>query len=219
MTIIFDLDGTLVNSIDDLGTACNYALRRAGYPTHSIADYPKMVGNGINKLIERALPDMCKAEGDVESYVQALRPDFVAYYNEHNCDLTHPYAGIDDLIGYLRAQGHTLAVASNKYQEATAKIVCRFWPKVFASVYGERATVERKPNPQIVSDILHEVGDDRVLYVGDSLVDQETARRAGVEFVACSWGFVPRETLVEAKPDHLVDRPEEIIEIIEKINI
>lgn len=217
MLIIFDLDGTLVNTIDDLGAACNHALASAGYPIHPIGAYPAMVGNGINKLIERALPDECKVGGDVDKYVMALRPEFVSYYDQHNCDKTHPYDGIDALLRYLHANGHTLAVASNKYQEATAKIVGKFWPNIFAVVFGERATVERKPNPQIVRDIVAKVGDGRILYVGDSLVDQQTARNAGVEFVACSWGFVPREVLAAANPDHLVDHPSQIAQIIENL--
>ena len=210
MTVIFDLDGTLLNTIDDLGYACNYALERTGFPTHPIEAYPAKVGNGINNLIRRALPESQRAE----NIVLRVREHFVPYYNQHNCDYTRPYDGIPELLTALKAQGHRLAVASNKYQAATEKIVKHFFPGVFDVILGERAGVERKPDPQIVFDILNRLNkSDNVLYIGDSLVDYETARNAGVPFVACSWGFVPRETLVAAGIAAIVDRPEELVSL------
>ena len=151
MLIIFDLDGTLINTIDDLGQACNHALSACGYPTHKIEDYPRLVGNGINKLIERALPQ----EHRNEETVMQLRAFFVPYYDEHNCDLTHPYDGIPELLAALKAAGNTLAVASNKYQAATEKIVAQLFPDMFDVVLGERENVARKPDPQIVYDPLY----------------------------------------------------------------
>ena len=207
MTIIFDLDGTLLNTIDDLGYACNYALERTGYPTYPIEAYPAKVGNGINNLIRRALPEVARSEENI----QRVREYFVPYYNEHNCDYTRPYDGITEVLAELKAQGHTLAVASNKYQAATEKIVNHFFPGVFDVILGEREGVERKPNPQIVYDILAMLNEKMVKYIGDSLVDYETAKNAGVPFVACSWGFVAREKLVEAGIRCIVDRPQEII--------
>jgi phosphoglycolate phosphatase len=211
MTIIFDLDGTLLNTIDDLGYACNYALEQAGYPTHPIAEYPRMVGNGINNLIRRALPE---AE-QTEEHILRVRAHFVPYYDAHNCDYTRPYEGIPAVLTALKAQGHQLAVASNKYQAATEKIVRYFFPGMFDAVLGEREGVERKPNPQIVFDIVKSLNRSIVkpLYIGDSLVDMQTARNAEVPFVACSWGFVPREQLVAAGITHIIDRPEEILNI------
>ena len=153
MLIIFDLDGTLINTIDDLGQACNHALSACGFPTHKIADYPRLVGNGINKLIERALPE----EHRNEATVLRLREHFVPYYDAHNCDLTHPYDGVAELLQTLKAAGHTLAVASNKYQAATEKIVAQLFPGIFDVVLGERENVPRKPDPQIVYDILSTV--------------------------------------------------------------
>ena len=210
MINIFDLDGTLLNTIDDLGYACNYALEKTGYPTYPIEAYPAKVGNGINNLIRRALPEADRTEENV----MRVREYFVPYYNEHNCDYTRPYEGIPEVLATLKAQGHLLAVASNKYQAATEKIVNHFFPGVFDVILGEREGVERKPNPQIVFDILErlQVTPDRVqtLYIGDSLVDLETAMNAKVPFVACSWGFVARERLVEAGIAHIIDKPEEI---------
>ena len=210
MINIFDLDGTLLNTIDDLGYACNYALEKTGYPTYPIEAYPAKVGNGINNLIRRALPEADRTEENV----LRVREYFVPYYNEHNCDYTRPYEGIPEVLATLKAQGHLLAVASNKYQAATEKIVNHFFPGVFDVILGEREGIERKPNPQIVFDILERLqvtGDGlQTLYFGDSLVDFETAMNANVPFVACSWGFVARERLVEAGIAHIIDKPEEI---------
>ena len=210
MIIIFDLDGTLLNTIDDLGYACNYAMEKTGYPTYPIGAYPAKVGNGINNLIRRALPETERTEENV----MRVREYFVPYYNEHNCDYTRPYEGIPEVLAALKAQGHQLAVASNKYQAATEKIVNHFFPGMFDVILGEREGVERKPNPQIVFDILDRCAkEQKTLYIGDSLVDYETAKNAHVPFVACSWGFVPREKLVEAGIAHIIDKPKEIFSL------
>ena len=233
MIIIFDLDGTLINTISDLGQACNHALAACGYPTHKIEDYPRLVGNGINKLIERALPE----EHRQEKTVLQVREYFVPYYDEHNCDLTHPYDGIPELLHALKAAGHQLAVASNKYQAATEKIVAQLFPGIFDIVLGERENVARKPDPQIVWDVVGSLEDGSraaysledaalqdgtgclqargdVLYVGDSLVDANTARAAGCTLVLCTWGFEAAEKLAAFEPDYLIEKPEEIIKIV-----
>ena len=209
MIIIFDLDGTLLNTIDDLGYACNYALEKTGYPTYPISAYLAKVGNGINNLIRRALPEAERTEDNI----RRVRAYFVPYYNDHNCDYTRPYDGMPEVLKQLKAQGHQLAVASNKYQAATEKIVNHFFPDLFDVILGEREGVERKPNPQIVLDILStlNIKYSTLLYFGDSLVDFETAKNAGVPFVACSWGFVKREQLLEAGIRCIVDQPKEII--------
>lgn len=211
MIVIFDLDGTLLNTIDDLGYACNYALEQTGYPTFPIEEYPAKVGNGINNLIRRALPETERTEENI----LRVRAHFVPYYNAHNCDLTRPYKGIPELLATLKAQGHLLAVASNKYQAATEKIVEHFFPGLFDVVFGEREGIERKPNPQIVYDIFSKLSPLNAkrssLYIGDSLVDRDTAQNAHVPFVACSWGFVPRETLLRAGVTRIIDSPEEVI--------
>lgn len=231
MIIIFDLDGTLINTIDDLGQACNYALQACGFPTHKIEDYPRLVGNGINCLIERALPE----EHRQEETVLRVREHFVPYYDAHNCDLTRPYDGIPELLEALKAAGHKLAVASNKYQAATEKIVGELFPGMFDVVLGERVGVARKPDPQIVWDIVSNLRSQfdsvalgsmvqnglessDILYIGDSLVDAETAKAAGARLVLCTWGFCTREQLETAKPDHLIDEPKEAKEIIDYIH-
>ena len=215
MLIIFDLDGTLINTISDLGQACNHALAACGFPTHKIEDYPQLVGNGINKLIERSLPE----EDRNEATVLRLREYFVPFYDAHNCDFTRPYDGIPELLLALKEQGHLLAVASNKYQAATEKIVAQLFPDIFDVVLGEREGVERKPNPQIVYDI-HSTLNTKLstlncLYIGDSIVDAETARAAGATLVLCTWGFGTREQMEGAKSDYLVDHPLDILKVLE----
>ncbi len=229
MVLIFDLDGTLLNTIDDLGYACNHALQLAGYPVHPIEAYPAMVGNGISNLIRRALPETVRTE----ETILRVREFFVPYYDEHNCDFTRPYAGIPELLATLKAQGHLLAVASNKYQAATEKIVNHFFPGIFDVIFGEREGVNRKPDPQIVFDIVRDLSGKAglsvkrsvsetvcqsegrsVLYLGDSLVDRDTARNAGLPFVACSWGFVPRERLVEEGVEHIIDQPVDLLNYV-----
>ena len=208
MLIIFDLDGTLLNTIDDLGHACNHALMQSGFPVHAIEEYPALVGNGVKNLIRRALPENERTEENVERVYTA----FVPYYDAHNADHTRPYEGIVELLQNLKQEGHILAVASNKYQAATEKIVNQLFPSIFDVILGEREGIARKPDPQIVYDIFrmtnHTSG--AVLYVGDSLVDMETAKNANVPFVACSWGFVARQTLVDAGVKCIVDTPQEI---------
>lgn len=226
MLLIFDLDGTLINTIDDLGQACNHALSACGFPTHKIEDYPRLVGNGINKLIERALPE----EHRNEATVLRLREYFVPFYDQHNCDLTRPYDGIPELLQTLKTAGHTLAVASNKYQAATEKIVAHFFPNTFDVVLGERAGIPRKPDPQVVWDICSALSNKTdgselcgvvqhgsalsCLYVGDSLVDAATAKAANLPFVACTWGFCTKEQLQTAQPDYLLNFPNELTKII-----
>ncbi|MGM9838215.1 MAG: HAD family hydrolase [Paludibacteraceae bacterium] len=218
MTIIFDLDGTLVNTIADLGKACNYALAQTGFPTHKPEEYPRLVGNGVNKLIERALPTSAKTSAaDTEKLIQRLRKEFIPYYNEHNCDLTTPYESMPEVLHTLKEQGYSLAVASNKYQQATEKVVNHFFPHLFDVVLGERPNVPRKPAPHIVHDILSVIPAEKVLYVGDSLVDINTARNAGVPVAACSWGFVPRQELEDAKPDFLIDQPAQLLSVLSHI--
>ena len=215
MLIIFDLDGTLLNTIDDLGHACNHALMQSGFPAHAIESYPTLVGNGVKNLIRRALPENEQTEENVERVYTA----FVPYYDAHNADYTRPYEGIVELLQVLKQEGHALAVASNKYQAATEKIVNQLFPSIFDVILGEREGIARKPDPQIVYDIFRMTNHtsnttSSVLYVGDSLVDMETAQNAQLPFIACSWGFVTRETLRNARAMHIIDYPAELKQFI-----
>ena len=204
MLIIFDLDGTLINTIDDLGQACNHALSACGFPTHKIEDYPRLVGNGINKLLERSLPE----EERTEANVMRMREHFIPYYNEHNADLSCPYPGVSDLLRWLQESGVMIAVASNKYQAATERLVAHYFPEIrFVKVYGQRTDVPIKPDPTVVMEIMEQAGVERneVLYVGDSGVDMQTGRNAGVDTVGVSWGFRPKSELESFSPMAIVD--------------
>ena len=190
--IIFDLDGTLLNTIADLAQSTNHALQALGYPTHPESAYNFMVGNGINKLFERALPKGEKSEENV----LRVRKEFVPYYDVHNAD-----------------KRMILAVASNKYQSATVKLISHYFPHIrFTAVFGQREGVNVKPDPTVVHDILDitRISREDVLYVGDSGVDMQTAANAGVTACGVTWGFRPRTELEEFHPAHIVDNATDI---------
>lgn len=212
--VIFDLDGTLLDTVADLANATNQALEQCGFPTHPIEAYYQFVGNGINKLFARALP----AESSNEENVLRIRSLFVPYYNEHNADCSSPYAGVVDLLRKLHSCGIQIAVASNKYHEATLKLTHHFFPEIdFAAIYGQREGVPIKPAPNVVHDILCDTGiaKEHTLYVGDSGVDMQTARNAGVESVGVAWGFRSVEELLENGASHIIHKAEEISRIVE----
>ena len=212
--VIFDLDGTLINSIKDLGAATNYALQENGYPTHPLEAYPMYVGNGVSKLIERALPE----DKRDEQTILKIRKDFTTYYDKHNTDYTRPYEGINVLLEYLQEKGIKIAVASNKYDAAAKYLVTTLFPNVkFADIEGQRDGVPVKPDPSIVFEILAktQIKKSEVLYVGDSGVDMETARRACVNSVGVTWGFRSVEELRANYANHIVNDPDEIIALLD----
>lgn len=207
--VIFDLDGTLLNTIADLANSTNYALKVLGYPIHEPDKYNFMVGNGINKLFERALPDGEKTEENV----LRVRQEFVPYYDQHNADKSRPYPGVTELLETLQTAGMQLAVASNKYQAAMEKLIAHYFPNIkFTAVFGQREGIPVKPDPIIVKEILQiaKVQEEETLYVGDSGVDMQTAINAGVTSCGVTWGFRPRTELESFHPDHIVDNAEEI---------
>ena len=211
--IIFDLDGTLLNTIADLAAATNYALEQCNYPTHPEDAYYYFVGNGINKLFERALPEEART---IENVLK-IRSHFVPYYNAHNCDLSRPYPGIPELLEALQNAGLQLAVASNKYHEATVKLIERFFPEIhFAAVFGQRDNVPTKPDPTVVEEIigLCHVRKEEVLYVGDSCVDMQTGKNAQVETVGVSWGFRPRKELEDNGATHIIDKAADLLQLV-----
>ena len=172
-----------------------------------------MVGNGINKLFERALPEGEKTEENV----LRVRNEFVPYYDIHNADDSRPYPGISALLSYLQSAGIQIAIASNKYQAATEKLVAHYFPEIhFTAVFGQREGVNVKPDPTIVFDILRlaYVQKEDVLYVGDSGVDMQTAANAGVTACGVTWGFRPRTELEEFAPPYITETAEEIKRLI-----
>lgn len=213
--VIFDLDGTLVNSIDDLGNAANHALAKGGYPVHSLSAYPMFVGNGVRRLIERALPEDARTPEIVEPMLESFRE----YYDEHLTDATVPYTGIPELLRALVSADVMVAVASNKYQAAVEKLVSTCFPDIpFSAVEGQKEGFPPKPDPSIVFEILAKVPTrkSKVLYCGDSGVDMETARRACVDSCGVTWGFRPARELREAHADSIVDHPVEILDIVRR---
>ena len=211
--VIFDLDGTLLDTIADLAESANYALKQLGYPTHDVETIRTFVGNGINKLLERALP----AHEQTEENIMRMRSHFVPYYDIHNADLSTPYPGIVSLLEDLQAKGILIAVASNKYQEATVKLVKQYFPNIdFVEILGQREGINVKPDPSIVFDILKkaDVSKEDVLYVGDSGVDMQTAINAGVDAVGVTWGFRPQAELESFRPMGLIDKAEDLLEFI-----
>ena len=211
--VIFDLDGTLLDTIADLAESTNHALKQLGYPTHNVETIRTFVGNGINKLLERALP----LQEQTEENVRLMRSHFVPYYDVHNADLSSPYPGIVHLLEDLQEKGIMIAVASNKYQEATVKLVKHYFPMInFIEILGQREGINVKPDPSIVFDILQKanVNKEEVLYVGDSGVDMQTAINAGVDAVGVTWGFRPRTELEGFQPMGLIDKAEELLGFI-----
>ena len=207
--VIFDLDGTLLNTIGDLAEAANHMLAQRGLPLHDYPTYCTFVGNGIMRLVERALPEALRTA----EYVVSARRDFLDYYIQHIDLKTVPYAGIPELLAALQQQGIRLAVASNKFQAGTEKLIRSFFPDIhFEVVFGQRPDVPLKPDPAVVEEILALTGVARseVLYVGDSGVDMQTAHAAGLRAVGVTWGFRQREELLQAHADRLVDTAEEL---------
>ncbi|MCH5318933.1 MAG: HAD family hydrolase [Paramuribaculum sp.] len=210
--IIFDLDGTLVNTIADLAEATNYALGKCGYPLHSRESYPMMVGNGVLRLIERALPEDARTKETIEK----VRSHFTEYYDEHCTDLSRPYPGMAELLKDLVDEGIKVAVASNKYQSAVDKIIRHYFPDIeWSAIEGHKAGMPVKPDPSIVFEILSIVPTrkQKVLYVGDSGVDMQTARRACVDSVGVTWGFRPEKELTDNFADRIVNNTDEIYRI------
>lgn len=208
--VIFDLDGTLLNTIYDLGEAANYALGRLGFPLHKTEAYPGMVGNGVTKLLERALPEDMRATSTIE----LMREHFSYHYDRHCTDNTSPYPGIPELLEELSSRGINLAVASNKYQKGVDILVRHFFPDAnWKSVLGNCDGYPVKPDPSIVFRALAECPTPKqeVLYVGDSGIDMETARRACVESVGVTWGFRPVRELRDHYADHIISDPDDII--------
>ena len=210
--VIFDLDGTLLDTVSDLAHATNHALTHCGFPAHDVNAYYHFVGRGIDNLFRAALPE----KESTNENVLRMRAAFIPYYNEHNADYSKPYEGIPDLLNTLRRKGIRLAVASNKYQQATEKLIARFFPSIsFDAVFGQREGFPMKPDPAIVNLIVGQAGVDThdVLYVGDSGIDMQTAANAHVESIGVTWGFRSADELRENGAKHMANIPDDILPI------
>ena len=210
--VIFDLDGTLLNTLGDLRAATNHALEVRGLPPHSMEEIRQFIGNGIRLLICRAMP-----EGTPEAEIDAALDDFKAYYAAHIHDRTVPYDGIPQLLTALRKRGIKVAVLSNKIDSASQQLIEYFFPEKTDVVFGEHVGVPRKPDPTSCRMVMQQLGvqPEQVLYVGDSGTDMQTAKNAGLYAVGVTWGFRSKEVLLKYGADVLVHRPEQILQVLD----
>jgi phosphoglycolate phosphatase len=209
-TYIFDLDGTLLDTLGDLATSVNFALRTHGMPEHSIDDVRQFVGNGVRKLMERAIPG-----GEKNPDFEATFATFRQYYMEHSLDTTRPYEGIPETLSELKKRGCRLAVVSNKMMAATQELIRHFFPDIIEVAIGEHEAegIRKKPAPDTVQAALRQlgVGEEGAVYVGDSDVDIMTARNSGLPCISVLWGFRDRDFLLQHGAETFVSTPQEIL--------
>lgn len=209
--VIFDLDGTLLNTIDDLADGVNHSLEKFGYPPRTIGEVTNFVGNGIGNLIARALP----GGGENPDYEKVFA-EFRAFYTENCMIKTKPYPGISELLDELKSRGIGRAVVSNKNDRAVRRLSETYFGDRVDTAAGEREGIKRKPAPDSVLEVLRLSGIERkdALYVGDSEVDILTAENAGIDLVAVDWGFRPRETLIRNGAKKIISKPKDLLEYI-----
>lgn len=200
--VLFDLDGTVLDTLQDLGDAVNYAMSLHGFPLHTLDEFRYMVGNGVRKLVRRAMPDELKADEDLH---QECLGQFWKYYSEHLIVNTKPYPGMPELIKELQDRGVTVAVATNKFQEGADTLIHHFYPTIDIIV-GDRPGVPMKPDPTMVNLILEECGNsadlrEHTALVGDAVTDVQAAANAGVTGIGVSWGLRPVSALLEIGHD------------------
>lgn len=213
---IFDLDGTLIDTIEDLGTAVNHALGLRGLALHSMAEYKDMVGHGVRNLVKDALAGSLGRQPE-DALVDSALADFVDYYVAHIDVHTRPYPGIQALLSKLQGKGLKLAVASNKFQEGAEKLVKEFFPDIsFVAVLGNSPELPLKPDAAVVQLVLDKAGVSReeAVFVGDSATDMKTAANGGVRSIGVSWGFRPRTDLEQSGAMDIADSAEQLFEKI-----
>ena len=207
---IFDLDGTLLDTLGDLAAAVNYALRKHGLPEHSIDDVRSFVGNGVRVLMQRAVPD-----GETNPLFEEVLAAFRSYYLEHSLDTTRPYDGIPELLAELRRRGCHTAVVSNKFDAATKELCRYFFADTIEVAVGEHEAegIRKKPAPDTVEEALRQLGvtKEGAVYVGDSDVDILTARNAGLPCVSVLWGFRTREFLQAHGATTFIESPLQLL--------
>ena len=209
-TFIFDLDGTLLDTLGDLAASVNYALRSHGMPEHSLDDVRRFVGNGVRRLMERAIP-----EGAENPLFDDTFATFRQYYMAHSLDTTRPYDGIPETLAELRRRGCHIAVVSNKMMAATVELCRHFFPDTVEVAIGEHEAegIRKKPAPDTVFAALRQlgVGKDRAVYVGDSDVDIQTATNAGLPCISVLWGFRDKDFLIQHGAKTFISAPQELL--------
>jgi len=207
-TYIFDLDGTLLSSLDDLAASTNYALRWAGMPERTLEEVRMFVGNGVKLLMERAIPD-----GQQNPRFEEVYAKFREHYLKHNLDRTHPYDGVLELLAELKRRGKKLAIVSNKFYAATQDLALHFFADTIEVAIGERENIRKKPAPDTVLEALRQLGasKDGAVYIGDSDVDVMTAKNSGLPCISVLWGFRDKEFLIEHGATLFVKTPHDIL--------
>ena len=210
-TVIFDFDGTLLYTVRDLADAVNYAIAKHGHPTHSVKAIERMVGNGVNMLVARALP----RGFDTPDY-EEIMTDFRGFYAAHCLDNTHPYDGVTELLAQLKAEGRHLAIVTNKYQAAAEELRKRFFASSVDLIVGDFEGRRRKPEPDGVLMALEALRADKrgAVYVGDTEVDMQTAGNAGLDCICVSWGYRTRRELVELGAAAIADSTRELLSML-----
>lgn len=209
--IVFDMDGTILDTLEDLTDSVNYALKTCGYPERTIDEVRFFVGNGIQKLIERAVP-----VGSSQADIQKVFETFMPYYKLHSADKTKPYDGIPEAIKELRAAGLLTAVVSNKADPAVQILVEQYFKGLFDSSLGESPAIAKKPARDMVDKVLSELGiaPEKAIYIGDSDVDVETAKNSGLDGLFVEWGFRSREFLLEHGAVDIVANTKEMVDFL-----
>ncbi len=209
--VIFDMDGTLLNTLEDIAGGVNYTLQKHGYPVKTLEEVRLAVGNGAGRLMKNVLPQGAETLG-----FDKILKEYEAYYQGHCQIKTGAYPGIRSLLESLKKRGVLMAIVSNKGDGAVKELNRRYFPEVIQTAVGERPGIRRKPEPDAVLEALQLLGVSRqeALYVGDSEVDYHTARRAAIHCALVTWGFRRKEDLEQLRPDYLVENPKELLEIV-----
>lgn len=210
-TVVFDMDGTVLNTIDDLATSVNYAMEKFGFPQRTVEDYRRAVGNGIRRAIELTVP-----EGTSQEVIDEMVPVFKEHYDEHCLDKTRPYDGIIELMKELKKRGYKMAIVSNKIDSAVKELNQRFFSEAIEVAIGEKPGVSRKPAPDMVWEALKELGstEDEAVYIGDSEVDFATANNSNLPCISVLWGFRDKDLLEEIGAQVFAEKPSDVLEIL-----
>ena len=209
--VIFDMDGTILNTLEDLKNATNYSLRQFGMPERSLEEVRMFVGNGIKKLVERAVPS-----GTSEEKIAQVFDVFLEYYEIHSADNTSPYPGILELVEKLKKSGIKTAVSTNKADVPAQELGREYFNGIFDLIVGQQDGLKVKPAPDSVNKILSilDIQKKDAIYIGDSDVDVQTAKNSGLDFIGVSWGFRGREFLEKNGAKNIVDNANEILDLV-----
>lgn len=210
--VIFDLDGTLLNTLEDLADAGNWVCQKRGWPNHTLDEYRYFVGNGMQKLVERFSPEYARSFEEIAKTME----EFMPYYNLHKEDKTAPYPGMVGAARRLREAGVSIAVLSNKADQMAGPVVEGYYPGIFPIVQGALPDVPTKPDPTLLHRLMERMGADpaKTLFVGDSSVDIQTAKNGNLISCGVLWGFRTRQELLDAGADHLAETAEELVRLI-----